>query len=87
LGIDQIPEFLPWIGFGAVIVYLLDRALLSAEDKGWIYYRKRGFGRLGSPYHLNELNEAFGAGRAPAIIEEVQQDEDGDPLGGQDRDP
>ena len=82
MGIEQIPSALVWVGVIALVAFVLDRAFLSAEDRGWIYYRKRGFGRLGSVYHLNELNQAFGGGKVPAIIEEVQQDEDGDPLGG-----
>lgn len=69
------------LGIGAALVALItDRLLLAAEARGWIHYRRNGFARPGSIYHLNELSETFGAGKLPAIEEHVRQDESGDPL-------
>ena len=58
----------------------VDRALLSAQDRGWIYYRTRRPVRGGSMYHLNELSEMLGGGNAPEIREEIQQAESSDPV-------
>lgn len=83
MAIEALLRLLVWMAVAGMVSLALDRALLSAEARGWIYYRKGGFARPGSPHHLNELSEAFGSGKLPAIEEEVQQDETGDPLGGE----
>ena len=83
----EIGEYLRLIvlaGIAGVVALALDRALLAAEDRGWIYYRTRRPVRGGSMYHINELSELLGGGRVPEIREEVQQAESGDPLGGRD---
>ena len=77
-------RILVWTGMAATVAWALDRALLSAENRGWIYYRTRRPVRGGSMYHLNELSEMFGGGKAPEIREEIQRAESGVPVGGRD---
>ena len=74
---------LAWTGIIGMIVLALDRVLLAAESRGWIYYRTRRPVRGGSMYHLNELSEMLGGGKVPEIREEIHQDESGEPFGGQ----
>jgi len=77
-------NILLWGIAALAVLWILDRLLLAAESQGWIHYRRYGFARPGSIYHLKELSETFGAGKLPAIEEELRQDESGDPLGRRD---
>lgn len=70
-----------WLALLAVAVWVLDRLLLEAEDRGWIYYRKRRPVRGVSMYHINELTMMLGGTTVPEIQEEVEEDDSGDPLG------
>ena len=70
-----------WAVAAAVALLVLDRLLLWAERRGWIYYRKVRPVRGVSQYHLTELSTMLGGPPLPAIEEEVRQDESGDPLG------
>ena len=79
-----LARILVWTGIIGVIALVFDRALLAAEERGWIYYRTRRPVRGGSMYHINELSEMLGAGHVPEIREEIQQAEAGDPLGRRD---
>ena len=81
LGITRIVS---WAGAIGVILLAFDRALLAAEDRGWIYYRTCRPVRGGSMYHLNELSKMLGGGGVPEIREEIQEAEAGDPLGRRD---
>ena len=82
--IRELLHILAWIGIAGVVALALDRALLFAEDRGWIYYRTRRPVRGVSMYHINELSQMLGGGGVPEIREEVRQEESGDPLGEQD---
>ncbi|MFQ5550415.1 MAG: hypothetical protein ACE5FJ_04165 [Gemmatimonadales bacterium] len=82
--IGELLRLSVWTGIAVVVALALDRALLSAEDRGWIYYRTRCPARGGSMYHLNELSEMFGAGKVLEIREEIQRAESGDPFGRRD---
>ena len=73
--------FLAWTLIVGVSTLALDRALLAAESRGWIYYRKVRPVRGGSMYHLNELSEMLGGGKVPEIREEIQQDGSGESFG------
>ena len=79
-----LARILVWTGIFGMIALALDRALLAAEDRGWIYYRTRRPVRGVSMYHINELSEMLGGGSVPEIREEIQQAESGDPLGRRD---
>ena len=82
--IARLARILVWTGIVGVILLALDRALLAAEKRGWIYYRIHRPVRGGSMYHINELSEMLGAGHVPEIREEIQEAESGDPLGRRD---
>ena len=84
MDIGEYLRLIVWTAIAGVVVFALDRALLAAEDRGWIYYRIRRPVRGGSMYHINELSEMLGAGRVPEIREEIQRAESGDPLGRRD---
>jgi hypothetical protein len=75
-----------WLVGLVLVVFLLDRALLWAESRGWIYYRVRKPGRGASTYHLLEWNSAFDPTmrqvQEEILREEKSEDEAGDPLGG-----
>ena len=45
-----------WVVGLAVGLFLLDRALLWMESRGWIYYRRTRPGRGAATYHLLEWN-------------------------------
>ena len=80
--IAALIRLLGWTTLAGLVALLLDRALLCAEDRGWIYYRTRRPVRGGSMYHLNELSEMLGGGKAPEIREKIQRAEFGVPVGG-----
>jgi hypothetical protein len=71
-----------WVVGGLAALWVLDRALLFLEERGWIYYRRRRPVRGVSMYHINELSLMLGGPGEPEIREEVDEDESGDPLGG-----
>ncbi len=79
--------------WGTVIVVVLlavDRLLLWAEKKGWIYYRRNKPGRGASTYHLMEIHSIFEPGFEEVIEaklhEEQREDESGDPPAADDGD-
>jgi hypothetical protein len=45
-----------WIVGTVVGLFVLDRALLWMESRGWIYYRRTRPGRGAATYHLLEWN-------------------------------
>lgn len=69
----------------AVGVFVLDRALLWAESRGWIYYRRNKPGRGASTYHLLEWNAAFDPTMRQVLEERVkevrEEEESGAPPG------
>lgn len=83
-GVGTVEEALWLVGL-LFLVFLVDRALLWAESRGWIYYRVRKPGRGASTYHLLEWNSAFDPTmrqvQEEIIREEKSEDEAGDPLG------
>ena len=48
-----------WIVGLAVGLFVLDRALLWLESRGWIYYRRTKPGRGAATYHLLEWNSVL----------------------------
>ena len=78
-------ETVLWIGGLGLGVLLLDRALLWAESRGWVYYRRNKPGRGASTYHLLEWTSTFDPTQREVIEirvkEERREDESGDPLG------
>jgi hypothetical protein len=74
-----------WVLALGVGVFVLDRVLLWAENRGWIYYRVNKPGRGASTYHLFEWNAAFDPTmrtvQEESVREEKGEDEDGDPPG------
>lgn len=79
--------------WGIVIVVALlalDRLLLWAEERGWIYYRRYKPRRGASTYHLMEIHSTFEPGFEEVIEakvhEEEREDESGDPPGADDED-
>lgn len=66
-------------------VFLLDRFLLWAESRGWIYYRRNKPGRGASTYHLLEWTSTLDPTQREVleirVKEERREDESGDPLG------
>jgi len=66
------------LGLLAVLLWLADRALLRAEARGWIYWRKkRGHSdRLGQAFL--ELHTMLEPGKRH-VIEEKRRDRDGKP--------
>ena len=69
------------LGLLAVLLWLADRALLRAEARGWIYWRKkRGHSdRLGQAFL--ELHTMLEPGKRH-VIEERRRDHDEEPGGG-----
>jgi hypothetical protein len=74
-----------WLAAAGVGLFVLDRVLLWAEARGWIYYRVNKPGRGASTYHLFEWNAAFDPLMRTVQEEQVRaekgEDEDGDPPG------
>ena len=64
-------------------LFCLDRLLLRAEARGWIYYRRSKPSRGASAYHLLEmssiLDPTFNVVIEQRVSEERQEDEAGDP--------
>ncbi|MGD2120478.1 MAG: hypothetical protein PVJ76_01980 [Gemmatimonadota bacterium] len=82
-----------WVTGLAVGIFVLDRALLFLESRGWIYYRRSKAGRGASTYHLLEWTSVLDPSQRQVIelrvSEERQEDEAGSPRGGEEggRDP
>ena len=76
-------EWLAWIAAALFGLFLLDRSLLWAEARGWIYYRRNKPGRGAATYHLLEMSTIFDPSMRPVqeirIQEEASEDEAGDP--------
>lgn len=76
-------ELVLWLGGLVLGLFLLDRALLWAEARGWIYYRVNKPGRGASTYHLFEWNAAFDPTmrevQEEMVREEREDQESGDP--------
>ena len=76
-------ETAAWIVGGMMGVFVLDRALLWAEERGWIYYRRRRPGRGAIGYHMLEMSSVFNPSHKVVqeiqVKEEQQEDESGDP--------
>jgi hypothetical protein len=72
-----------WIAGSAVGLFVLDRALLWAEGRGWIYYRRTRPGRGASTYHLLEMSNILDPSVRPVqevkVKERKSEDEAGDP--------
>jgi hypothetical protein len=80
---------LTWLVWaGAIIVggLALDRLLLSAESRGWIFYRRTRGVRGRAMYHAQELDSIFNRGmqhvQEAYAKEEQEEDESGDPPAG-----
>lgn len=82
MDIGQLYRVAAWIAGTLGVLVALDRALLWAERRGWIYYRTRRPVRGVSMAHLNELSQMLTGSGVPEIREEVREDESGDPPGG-----
>ena len=92
----MLETFLWIVGLGLGL-FLLDRLLLWAEARGWIYYRRNKPGRGASTFHLLEWTSVIDPTQRQVqeirVKEEQQEDEAGDPLGprakeeGEDPDP
>ncbi len=76
-------EWLAWVSAALLGLFLLDRVLLLAEARGWIYYRKNKPGRGAATYHLLEMSTIFDPSMRPVqeirIQEEESENEAGDP--------
>ena len=76
-------EWLTWVAAALFGLFLLDRILLWAEARGWIYYRRNKPGRGAATYHLLEMSTIFDPSMRPVqeirIQEEESEDEAGDP--------
>ena len=76
-------EIVGWVLGGGLGLFVLDRSLLSMEDRGWIYYRRTRPGRGASTYHLLEMSSIFNPGfeavQEVRAKEEKQEQESGDP--------
>lgn len=48
-----------WVVLSVVGIVLVDRILLWAEARGWLYYRRSKLARGAGTYHLLEWNSAF----------------------------
>ena len=74
-----------WLIGGGMGLFALDRFLLWAESRGWIYYRRRKPGRGAITYHILEtssiFNPSFQVVQEIQLREERQEDESGDPVG------
>jgi hypothetical protein len=74
-----------WVVGSVVGLFFLDRVLLWAEARGWIYYRVNKPGRGASTYHLFEWNAAFDPTmrqvQEEMVKEKKEEDEAGDPPG------
>jgi hypothetical protein len=79
MDIGPLSKVTAWIAGTLLILLALDRALLGAERRGWIYYRTRRPVRGVSMAHLNELSQMLTGSGVPEIREEVREDESGDP--------
>ena len=66
-------------------MFCVDRCLLWAESRGWVYYRRTKPGRGASTYHLLEWTSTLDPTQREVIEiqvkEERREDESGDPLG------
>lgn len=74
-----------WVVGLAAGLFILDRALLFLEGRGWIYYRRSKAGRGASTYHLLEWTSVLDPSQKQVlelrVSEERQEDESGGPLG------
>jgi len=75
---------LPAAALGLTIaIFVVDRLLLAAEARGWIYYRKRQSSPRTSASAFLELQSMLEPGRKYEIqaiqSEEVERDDEGDP--------
>ena len=71
------------VAAAAAVLYVLDRVLLAAEARGWIYWRHRKASpgtRAGALMELHALLEPDRKHTAEVLREETrEEDEDGDP--------
>ena len=74
-----------WVVGFVIGLFFLDRVLLWAEARGWIYYRVNKPGRGASTFHLFEWNAAFDPTMRQVqeeMVKEVKEEaEAGDPPG------
>jgi hypothetical protein len=72
-----------WIAGVGIVLFLLDKALLKAEARGWIYYRRRkpSSGALGNAFlEIQSLIEPSKKAMVEVLKEEKkEQAESGDP--------
>jgi len=72
-----------WAGTLVVVLVLVDRILLWAEARGWIYYRRSKLARGAGTYHLLEWNSAFDPTmkqvQEEMVREEREAEESGEP--------
>lgn len=72
-----------WVSVAFAAVFVVDRALLWVESRGWLYYRRNKPHGGGSVYHLLEmtsiLDPTFNEVIEIKVQEEKQEDESGDP--------
>lgn len=59
---------------GAVGLFFLDRLLLWAEQRGWIYYRKSKPSRGAIGYHMLEMSSVFNPSHQ--VVQEIQHREE-----------
>ena len=79
---------LVWASIAVLAVVVVDRALLWAESRGWLYYRRNKPRGGASAYHFLEmssiLDPTFNEVIEMKVQEEKQEDESGDPPTGPD---
>ena len=79
-----VKQTLVWLAIVLATVFVLDRALLGMESRGWINYRTNGLSRGAATYHAFELQQIYDpAVRQVAEIryqQRKQQDDSGEPL-------
>ncbi len=72
-----------WIAAVAIVLFLVDRALLWMEKRVWINYRRTGLSRTGPIYHTLELHSIFEPGMEQVqevrVERKEEEDEAGDP--------
>ena len=76
-------RWLLWVVIVLIAGFIIDRALLHLESRGWLYYRRTRGVRGRAMYHAQELDSIFNPGmqhvQEAHFREEEQEDESGDP--------
>jgi hypothetical protein len=75
--------YLLWIVGAAIVLFLLDKALLKAEARGWIYYRRNEPKRSGLGNAFLEIQKIWEPSKEAMVEvmkeEKKEQSDSGDP--------